>query len=222
MIPKVIYMCDKELTFIEKYSQNWKKLNPEYEIKLYDDSMCEQFLLNEYSQLHCEIFKYIKDGPIKADFWRVCVLFKYGGYYIDADVEPLIPISQFVDPTADFVICTTLSFYNVLDPIFMVAEAGNSILEKCINVYIHKYIKNQPYMYWSWSILTVMTFCNVFPIDKIKKKFGIYNVNGKKIQILEERKADNTSYGDHAIYNNIRIFNCRYSNYDDKNHRFID
>ena len=43
MIPKIIYMCHKTLIYIEKYSINWKILNPEYEIKLYDNKMCELF-----------------------------------------------------------------------------------------------------------------------------------------------------------------------------------
>jgi mannosyltransferase OCH1-like enzyme len=48
MIPKVIYMCHKQLDKIKIYSQNWKRLNPEYEIQCYDDAMCRNFLLKEY------------------------------------------------------------------------------------------------------------------------------------------------------------------------------
>ena len=61
IIPKTIYMCHKELNYIETYSQNWKILNPEYELKLYDNNMCEQFLLNEYGQLFKDVFNFIPD-----------------------------------------------------------------------------------------------------------------------------------------------------------------
>ena len=60
-IPKTIYMCHKNLKDIKLYSQNWKRLNPEWEIKLYDNDLCKQFLLEEYSQLHCDIFNFLKD-----------------------------------------------------------------------------------------------------------------------------------------------------------------
>ncbi len=228
MIPKVIYMCDKELTFIEKYSQNWKKLNPEYEIKLYDDSMCEQFLLNEYSQLHYEIFKYIKDGPIKADFWRVCVLFKYGGVYVDADIEPLVPISQIIEKDVDFVTCSSYYFYTFFNPNFIMAKAGDKILEKCINIYINKYLEKHFYLYMTWSIVTIMSHMKVIDTDKIQKKFGVYKIksnginekNSINIQILEEVQGTDR-FGDHMIYNNIKIFNNRYSTYDEENHKFI-
>ena len=79
MIPKVIYMCHKTLENIKVYSENWKKLNPTYEIKLYDDTMCREFLLKEYSQLYLDIFDFLEDGVIKCDFWRVCIINKYGG-----------------------------------------------------------------------------------------------------------------------------------------------
>ena len=101
MIPKVIYMCHKNLDKIKIYSQNWKKLNPNYEIKLYDDEMCKKFLLEEYSQLYLDIFNYLEDGPIKADFWRVCILYKYGGLYADADIEPLVSLSKYIDDNDD-------------------------------------------------------------------------------------------------------------------------
>ena len=216
MIPNIIYMCDKELTFIKKYSLNWKKLNPEFEIKLYNDSMCEKFLLNEYSQLHCDIFNFIKDGPIKADFWRVCILFKYGGYYVDADIEPLVPINQFIEKDVDFVVSSSTSFYSLFNPNFIMAQAGNIILKKCIDVYINKFINKHPYTYGFWSIVTIMSHLNVVNTTNIKKNWGIYNSDNIKIQILEEVKGDkniktsyalqcNSTYDDHIIYNNIKF-----------------
>ena len=71
---------------IKHFSENWKRFNPDFEIKLFDNNMCEEFLNNNFSIKHATIFRYISDGPIKADFWRVCVLYKNGGIYIDADM----------------------------------------------------------------------------------------------------------------------------------------
>ena len=60
MYPKVIYLCNKIIN--EKdiiSSNNWKNLNPEYEIKLYDDEMIKLFLLEEYGELYKNIFDYL-------------------------------------------------------------------------------------------------------------------------------------------------------------------
>jgi hypothetical protein len=186
-IPKVIYMCHKELTHIKEYSKNWKRLNPEYEIKLYDNKLCEDFLLKEYSQLHYDIFKFIKDGPIKADFWRVCVIHKYGGVYVDADIEPLVPLREFIETDSDFVTCIDFTSNN-LNPHIIVSRKNEEILKKCIDTYIGYYENKFFYEYCNWSITIIMFnifITDVFSYDKkednkikqiIKKysKFGNY------------------------------------------------
>ena len=213
-------MCDKNLTFIEKYSENWRRLNPDYEIKLYNDKMCEEFLLTEFSELHYEIFKYIKDGPIKADFWRVCVLYKYGGVYVDADIEPFVSIDKFAEKDVDFITCSSSRFYALFNPNFIMTYAGNNILKNCIDVYIKKYNDREIYSYINWSIVTIMKWNNVMDIRNIDKKYGIYNSNNYKIQILEE-KSFFDSYRDHMIYNDVIIFNNRYITYSEKEHKFL-
>lgn len=131
-IPKIIYMCYKELTHIQKYSENWKRLNPEWEIKLYDDTLCEKFLLEEYSELHCEIFKFIPDGPIKADFWRLCIINKYGGLYIDPDINPIVSLSEYIEDNDDFVTCISV-LYNpehIFFTPFFISNADFSSISK--------------------------------------------------------------------------------------------
>ena len=219
MIPKVIYMCDKELTFIKKYSENWSKLNPDYEIKLYDDKMCEEFLSEEFSELHSDIFKYIKDGPIKADFWRVCILYKYGGVYVDADIEPLVPIDEFIETNSDFITCSSSRFYALFNPNFIMTYKENDILKNCIDVYIKKYNDTEIYSYINWSIVTIMKWNNVLDIKNIDKKYGIYNSGKYKIQILQE-KSFLDSYKDHMIYKDVTLFNNRYKTYNEKEHKF--
>ena len=50
---------------------NWKKLNPDYEIKLYDNQDCIDFLEKEFGSEYVDTFNYIKDGPIKQTFGDV-------------------------------------------------------------------------------------------------------------------------------------------------------
>ena len=109
MFPKVMYFCHKTLDLMQDYANNWKKLNPEYEIKLFDDNLCKKFLIENYGQLYSDIFDYMEDGAIKADFWRICILNKYGGIYCDIDNEPLVPLDNFLEDDIDFAICSSFS-----------------------------------------------------------------------------------------------------------------
>jgi mannosyltransferase OCH1-like enzyme len=213
MIPKVIYMCHKTLDKIKIYSENWKRLNPEYEIKLYDDQMCIDFLLQEYSELHAEVFNFIPDGPIKADFWRLCIVNKYGGLYIDADIEPIIPLSEYIEEDDDFVTCISTNFFKdryafQLNPHFILSNNNNPFLQKCIDDYLELYICKVNYDYWKWSI------CNIMQIKGInEKKSQVIYLNNQKCKFLLESSSFNQ-----CEYNDVIVFNNRYINYI--NHNF--
>ena len=213
-IPKVIYMCHKNINDIKKYSENWKRLNPEYEIKLYDNELSEKFLLEEFSQLHCDIFKFIPDGPIKADFWRICIIYKYGGIYADADINPIVPLKDYIEKDVDFVTCISGNFKDDIEvfkfnPHFIISRPNDNILGDCINKYIEFYNNKVEYSYWVWSI------CNLFNIKNVnEKKSGIHYEGNKKYQFLIE-----TPDLEKCEYNGIIVFNNRYDEY--KDHKFI-
>lgn len=214
MIPKIIYMCHKNLDKIEIYSKNWEKLNPEYEIKLYNDELCKKFLLDEYSQLHLDIFNFLKDGPIKADFWRICIINKYGGLYVDADIEPLVPLNKFIENDDYFVTCISINFQKnnlewQLNPHFILSDKNNIILQNSIDRYIEYYNNKIEYSYWVWSI------CRLLTIEGItEQKSQIKYINDKKIKFLYEQDMNNCEYNGEIVLKN------RYNNY--KNHEFID
>ena len=214
MIPKVIYMCHKNLDKIKIYSQNWAIKNPDYDIKLYDDEMCKKFLIEEYSQLHLDIFNFIQDGPIKADFWRVCIINKYGGLYVDADIEPIVPLKEYIEDDDDFVTCISMYFDKKyqdlnLNPHFILSNKNNNILQKCIDYYIELYINKIQYKYWDWSI------CKIMNIDGIieRKSQIIYTVNNEKYKFLFEQ-SENV-----CEYNNKVVLHNRYKDYI--NHNFV-
>ena len=209
--PKVIYFCNKIITERDiESANNWKKLNPDYEIKLYDDEMIKTYLLNEYSELHRSIFEYLKDGPIKADFWRICILFKKGGIYSDIDNFPLVKLDYFIEKNVDFVTCSSYWHYNY-NPNFIVCCKNNIILKKCIDWYINKYKNGVRYKYWRWSIMGAFT--EVLKIDNYTKESGIYTYQNMKIQIIKECSGKNHNDA-HNIYKNKRVFNNRQPDWD--------
>jgi hypothetical protein len=218
MVPKTIYMCYKNLETLQKYSQIWKNLNPEYEIKLFDNELCKKFLLEEFSQLHVDIFDYLKDGPIKADFWRLCILYKYGGLYVDADIKPIVPLREYIEDDDYFVSCISKSFlpsalYVALNPHFILAHNNDPLLERCINKYIKYYNEKRSYDYWRWSIVDVMRLYKIhYPAIEFKSQICYYN--DKKIKfLLEDMSGTVCTYDEKIVLHN---------HHDDyKNHQFI-
>jgi len=171
-------------------------------------------LLNEYSQLHLDIFNFLKDGPIKADFWRICIINKYGGLYVDADINPLIPLNKYIENDDDFVTCISYNFKKdrlglQLNPHFILSDKNNIILQNSIDRYIQRYNNKIAYDYWGYSI------CNLLIIEGItEKKSHVLYKNGKKIKFLYEQSLNSCEYNGKIVLKN------RYDNY--VNHNFIN
>jgi mannosyltransferase OCH1-like enzyme len=106
LIPKVIYQSWKTKNLSEKMTEavnKVKELNPEYKYELWDDNDCRQFLLEHFGINYANAFDAILPGAFKCDFWRYCVLYIYGGIYMDIDMLPLVPFKEMIKDNDKFV-----------------------------------------------------------------------------------------------------------------------
>ena len=220
-IPKIIHLCYKTKNIPDFILKNWKELNPDYEIILYDNNDCIRFLLDNFGQNYVNIFNFIRDGPIKADFFRVCVLYKCGGVYSDIDCQLLIPIKNFIEQNITFLTCISNNI-NELNPHLIISPKNHPILKAAIDKYNEIYIKSIPYSYWGWSIVQIMIciFKNIFA-QYINSEGIYYDRNNNKYQLIKEIFQSNDAYSHYCTYKNMRILNNRYSLYNPHKHEFI-
>ncbi len=74
-----------DLEHDQKYLE-FRKKNPEFNFYFYDDIEMDEYMEKNWS--HRKIYKIYKDsifGASKADIWRYCILYQYGGIYLDFD-----------------------------------------------------------------------------------------------------------------------------------------
>jgi hypothetical protein len=97
MIPKIIWQT-YELDYDDlRYdyrmaSLTWKNLNPEWEYR-YCNAEARKTHVKEYSDELYYYYEYL--SPInRADIWRLCVLYTYGGLYTDMDSVCVIPLND--------------------------------------------------------------------------------------------------------------------------------
>ena len=88
MIPKIIHFCwlsgDKYPSKISYCISTWNKIIPDYKFVLWDWNKCkEENILNDWVK---EAFLK-KKYAFAADFVRLYAVYKYGGIYLDSDVE---------------------------------------------------------------------------------------------------------------------------------------
>ena len=88
-IPKNIFQTHKSQEFIDnniklKHLQNSWKVNTDYNHYFYDNDACDKFMKEEFSDIY-HVYNNLPLPVMKADMWRYCIIYKYGGIYADAD-----------------------------------------------------------------------------------------------------------------------------------------
>lgn len=223
LIPKILYMCCKDKNIIPNYViDNWARLNPEYKICIYDDSECIDFLKKNFDNRYVDIFNFIKDGPIKSDFWRVCILYAYGGVYSDIDIEPISRLNTILHKKISFLTVKRNMDY-MFNPHFIASVKNNIILKEIIDKYIFYYENNFTYKYWKWSILNIsQPIINKYIGYNIQE--GVYKYNDVYCKIITENISFKNlllnRYKAYNSYNNTVLFNTRYLTYDELNHTY--
>lgn len=86
MIPKIIHYCwfgkNKITDEIKRYIESWRKYCPDYEIIQWNEI---NFPVNENE--YCKEAYEQKKYAFVSDYVRLKVLYQYGGFYLDTDVE---------------------------------------------------------------------------------------------------------------------------------------
>lgn len=125
MIPRVlhrIFLDDPVPTVFEGYWRLFQELNPGWDFVTWDDSTKLDWIRNT------EAFDRATTHAGRSDVLRYEILARYGGVYVDTDVEPLRPFDDLLDgdPFAawedDRLLCPTV----------MGAEAGHDAMESLI------------------------------------------------------------------------------------------
>tara|TARA_B100001758_G_scaffold247925_1_gene268600 strand:+ start:3150 stop:3911 length:762 start_codon:yes stop_codon:yes gene_type:complete len=88
-IPKNIFQTHKTRKYIQnnerllKATNSWKK-NKNFKYHFYDNNECEAFIKEHFPEVY-EAYNKCPLNVMKADLWRYCIIYKYGGIYADAD-----------------------------------------------------------------------------------------------------------------------------------------
>jgi mannosyltransferase OCH1-like enzyme len=151
-IPKKIFQTwevkENEMTEeMQKIVNTWKQFNPNYKYHFYDKNDRELFIKNNFSKQIYEAYCRIIPGAYKADLWRYCVLYKYGGIYVDIDTICMNSIDKFLFYQLEFVGLVDFNS-NILEGNhnlangFIASIPNSKILENCINIIVYQVENN--------------------------------------------------------------------------------
>lgn len=77
--------------FMSKCVNQLKQFNPEFTHHLYDDEMCKTFIREHFEADVVRAYDTFIPGAYKADLWRYCILYVYGGIYVDIKYQCVPP-----------------------------------------------------------------------------------------------------------------------------------
>lgn len=90
-IPKNIFQTHKSYEYITTKPKlvtsvnSWKKFQNEFSYHFYDDNQCDEFIKNNFDERVYKAYCMLPLAVMKADLWRYCIIYKYGGIYADTD-----------------------------------------------------------------------------------------------------------------------------------------
>lgn len=98
MIPKIIHYCwfgTKEIPEKDKKNiEGWKKLNPDYKIMFWNET---NYDINNCPNNYTKQAYNCKKLGFVPDYIRTEIIYNYGGFYFDTDVELLKPLDFLLD-----------------------------------------------------------------------------------------------------------------------------
>lgn len=135
-IPKVIYQTmNSTLVNVDRYKfsvQAWQKLNPEYEYYYFDALDARKFVETHFDKQVGDAYDILLPGAFKADLFRLCLLYVYGGCYVDSQTQPFIPLREIIEADSEFVSARDVADYGILQA-FLCTVPKHPVLKRAID-----------------------------------------------------------------------------------------
>lgn len=128
---------------MHKAIYNIKLSNPEFRHFLFDDFESREFIKKHFKRDVLNAYDSLIPGAYKADLWRYCILYIFGGVYIDIKYEMVdkkIRFINLIDKEHYVLDQNKIGIYNA----FMICKPGNESLFKAINLIVQN-VKNNFY-----------------------------------------------------------------------------
>jgi len=164
VIPKKIFQTHKSIEFIRgtlklrNAVDSWRKHSKEFEYYFYTDELCDKFMQENFEGEIYNAYKKLPLSVMKADLWRYCIIYKYGGIYADADTICLTNPNYLLRNAQ--IICASESDENYLCQWTFAAPPGSPALKSIIDLSVERINKTTRFV--GKNIVHILTGPQVF------------------------------------------------------------
>lgn len=136
-IPKIIFQTmETNLTLLNIQSciTQIKSINPDYKYYYFTSRQCREFIKKEFPDV-LEYYDLLLPGAYKADLWRYCVLYKYGGFYLDIRMYPYMSFDSIITNNTEFMSCVDVSqnmLYQAILGVEPKSQCMRNAIDECV------------------------------------------------------------------------------------------
>jgi mannosyltransferase OCH1-like enzyme len=121
--------------------KSWLKHTKEFNYVFYNNEMCDEFIKNNFDENVYKAYSMLPIDVMKADLWRYCIIYKYGGIYSDTDTVCKINPNIFINDS--FLTIVPEKGTNFFCQWTFSAPANSPILKSIIDLSVER-ILNKP------------------------------------------------------------------------------
>lgn len=147
LIPKRIFQTNEKQFVPEgmfKAINSWIIFNPDYKHDYYTTAECKSFIKTYFPGDIFDAYEAVIPGAYKADIFRYCILYKYGGVYVDSSMVCLKSLDTFISPTDTFVSAIDDGVEGGIYNAFIAVTPKNPIISKVLDIVV-KRVKAREY-----------------------------------------------------------------------------
>ena len=209
-IPKLIWQTAKSIPHYKshEYIKTWIHKNPEFDWLFMDDVRCDQFIKDNFNQEFYSMYRSLPYGVMRADVWRVCVVYVYGGVYADTDCECVVPINQWTN-NCSLVVAEEVPNGDLANFAFA-AEPKHPALLSAINMFVELYNSKS---FMSKSVATpIQNFGQYGFSAGVKRYLNTINDTDSKVFPYKDQRFTNGKNGSSYIAHHVA--SIYWKNYD--------
>jgi len=121
--------------------KTWNKYSKMFNYQFFNDEMCNEFMKQNFDEKINIAYSMLPMAVMKADLWRYCILYKYGGIYADTDTVCNINPTIFINKS--FMTVAPEPAHNYFCQWSFAAPAGSPILKSIIDLSVERILNTE-------------------------------------------------------------------------------
>lgn len=202
-------------------SASWSHKNPDCDYNFLVDSACAQ-MIEDFDQELLECYRRTPPGAFRADIWRYCALYHFGGIYADIDTVCKHPIGKLIQENDQFIVSYDANRTKLFNA-FICSTPKHPVLERILNnikstlldEQQYETIKHNPSLLYDITgpggLARAVAEVIGMPVG-IKYTAKTYSANGVRVKVL--RKLHSKPLWSRRVIAGFRtILLCKYEGY---------